>query len=71
MFTFEISGGGYRLFKDGTLCVDQAGDPRLPCSEPTVLTPFADDAAAEAHARAAIVAMSPPAAAAADAAPAA
>ncbi|MDQ2823563.1 MAG: hypothetical protein M3Y65_24825 [Pseudomonadota bacterium] len=60
MFTFEIIGGGYCIYKDGELYLAQSGDPRLSCVEPMVLAPFANADEAEEHARAVIADMTPP-----------
>lgn len=56
--TYELIQGGYRIFADGQLLIDQPFDPAKPFIDGAG-QPFDDDAAATAHAEAMIASMTP------------
>lgn len=57
-YTLEYIDGGYRIFADGRLYIDQPFDPAKPFIAGEG-QPFDDDAAAQAHAEATVAALTP------------
>lgn len=58
IFTYELTPGGYRIFADGQLLIDQPFDPAKPFVDGAG-QPFDDEAAATAHAESMIASMTP------------